>query len=288
MFELVKTTTEDGLFLHGLFKKGDKNKEAVLHIHGYEGDFFTNNFIPVETNALKENGYSFLSIQTRGTGAEFEVANVEGEGKMYGAHFELLKEAYMDIDAWIEFLVENGHHKIVLQGHSLGSVKAVRYLAEGNRTNYIKKLILLAPFDAHSLAEIVTDGKYKEYLKIAKDKIEHKQGEELIPESYVNMRMSYQTYASWLTMDHFGKMFHFADEDNDFMLLNKIDIPVKAIVGEKDELFHPINPGNPEEAMGILKLNIHDFEYKIITDADHVFSDKEHDLAHEVLIFLEK
>ncbi len=288
MFELVKTTTEDGLYLHGFFKKGEKNNYAVLHIHGFEGDFFSNDFIPVETNALKENGYSFLSVQTRGTGAEYEVIDVNGESKMYGSHYELLKEAYKDIDAWIEFLVENGHHDIVLQGHSLGAVKAVRYLAEGNKTQYVKKLILLSPFDMHSLAEIITDGKYKEYLNIAKEKIEEKKGEELIPESYVNMRMSYQTFASWLTMDHFGKMFHFSDEDNSFMLLNKIEIPVKGIVGDKDEFFHPMNPGNPEEAMGIMKLNIKDFEYKIIPGADHVFTDKEHDLAHEVLTFLDQ
>lgn len=288
MFELVKTTTEDGLYLHGLYKKGEKNNYAVLHIHGFEGDFYTNNFISVETNALKENGYSFLSVQTRGTGGESEFYTVDGESKICGSHYELLKEAYMDIDAWIEFLVENGHHKIVLQGHSLGAVKAVRYLAEGKHTKYVKKLILLSPFDMHALAEIATDGKYKEYIMMAKDKIEHNKGDELIPEDYVNMTMSYQTFASWLTMDHFGKMFNFADEDNNFMLLNKIDIPVKAIVGEKDDLFHPIDPSNPQEAMDTLKLNIHDFEYKIIPDADHGFKDKEHDLAHEVLVFLDK
>jgi hypothetical protein len=83
-------------------------------------------------------------------------------------------------------------------------------------------------------------------------------------------------------------MFHFADEDNNFMLLNKIDMQVKAVVGSKDDFFHPINPGNPDEAMGIMKLNIPDFEYRIIEDADHNFVNKEHDLTHEVLAFLEK
>jgi len=288
VFELVKTTTEDGLYLHGMFKKGDKNKLAVLHIHGYEGDFFSNSFITVETNALKENDYSFLSVQTRGTGQEFELQTTQGETKTYGSHYELLKESYLDIDGWVEFLVENGHHNIVLQGHSLGAVKAVRYLAEGKHTNYIKKLIILSPIDVHALAEVVTEGKYKEYLHTAKQKIEEGRGREIIPESYVNMIMSYQTFASWLTMDHFGKMFNFADEDNSFMLLNKLDIPVKAVVGDKDNLFNPINPLNPQEALDILKLNIPDFRYKIIEGADHNFNGKEHELSHEVLTFLEE
>jgi len=287
IFDLVKTITEDGLYLHGLFKKGEKKNYAVLHIHGFEGDFFTNQFLTVEANALLENCYSFLSVQTRGTGSEFEVNTEDGSTKMIGSHYELLKEAYLDIDAWIEYLVENGYHNIVLQGHSLGSIKAARYLAEGNHTKYIKKLILLSPFDAHSLMEIATDGKYIEYINKAKKKIIKGEGTDMMPESDINMKMSYQTFASWLTMDHFGKIFNYADKDNTFMLLNKIDIPVKAVVGREDEFFHPMNPDNPEEALDIMKLNIKNFEYKIIDDTGHGFEGKEHDLAHEVLTFLE-
>lgn len=287
IFDLVKTVTEDGLYLHGLFKKGEKENYAILHIHGFEGDFFTNQFLTVEANALLENGHSFLSVQTRGTGSEFEFQTSDDVTKVVGAHYELLKEAYMDIDAWVAYLVENGFHNIVLQGHSLGSIKAARYLAEGAHTKYIKKLLLLSPFDAHALVEIATDGKYKEYLNMAKKKIEKGEGEEMIPESFINMKMSYQTFASWLTMDHFGKIFNYADEDNNFMLLNKMDIPVKTIVGRDDEFFHPINPADPQEAIDIMKLNIKDFEYKIIDDTGHGFENKEHDLAHEVLTFLE-
>ncbi len=287
IFDLVKTTTEDNLYLHGLFKKGEKEKYAVLHIHEFEGDFFTNQFLTVEANGLLENNHSFLSVQTRGTGSEFEINTTEDNSKMYGAHYELLKEAYLDIDAWIEYLIENGFHNIVLQGHSLGAVKAVRYLAEGAHTKYVKKLILLSPFDTHSLVEITTDGKYKEYLNMAKKKIEKGEGLDIIPESFINMRMSYQTFSSWLTMDHFGKMFNFADEENNFMLLNKIDIPVKAIVGREDALFHPMNPTDPQEAIDIMKLNIKDFEYKIIDGAGHDFINKEHDVANEILTFLE-
>jgi hypothetical protein len=36
-----------------------------------------------------------------------------------------------------------------------------------------------------------------------------------------------------------------------------------------------------------MKLNIKDFEYKISDDTGHGFEGKEHDLAHEVLTFLE-
>jgi len=288
IFDLVKTNTEDNLFLHGLFKRGnDKEKYAVLHIHGFEGDFFSDQFLTVEANGLLENGHSFLSAQTRGTGSEFEFTTTAGEIKEIGCSYELMKDAYKDIDAWVEYLVENGFHNIVLQGHSLGTVKVIRYLAEGNHTKYIKKVVLLSPIDIHALIEIASDGKYKEYLSQAKKKIDKGEGREIMPESFINMRVSYQTFASWLTMDHFGKMFNFADEDNNFMLLNKIDIPVKAIVGSDDNLFHPMNPTNTQEAIDIMKLNIQDFKYMIIEGAGHIFTSKEHDLAHEIISFLE-
>jgi len=287
IFDLVKTNTEDNLYLHGLFKKGEKKNYAILHIHGFEGDFFSNQFLTVEANGLLENGHSFLSVQTRGTGGETDIRTTSGESKIVGSYLEQMKEAYMDIDAWVEYLVENGFHNIVLQGHSLGTVKAVRYLAEGAHTKYIKKLILLAPFDAHALVEVTSDGKYREYLAEAKKKIEKGEGEDLMPDSYIDMRMSYQTFASMLTMDHFGKVFNFADPDNNFMLLNKIDIPVKAVVGRDDVFFNPIDPTDPQAAIDIMKLNIQDFEYTIIDGAGHVFENKEHDLAHEIISFLE-
>ncbi len=287
MFELVKTTTADGLYLHGLLKRGDKAKYAILHIHGFEGDFFTNKFIPVESSALKDNGYSFLSVQTRGSSSECELDKTDGTTQMYGAHYELLKEAYHDIDAWIEFLVEKGYHKIILQGHSLGTIKIVRYLAEGSHTKFVDKLILLSPTDVHSLVGMVTKGKYKDYVRTSKQKVDQGKGLEKTPDEYADLRLSYQTYVSWFTFDHFGKMFNFGDPENNFMILNKIDIPVKAIVGDKDEYFHPSDPKDPQEAMDMLKLNINSFDYKIIEGAGHRYEDKEHELAQEIILFLE-
>jgi pimeloyl-ACP methyl ester carboxylesterase len=288
MFDLVKTTTEDGLYLHGLLRKGDKSKYAVLHVHGFEGDFFSNRFIPVVANAVKDNGHTFLSVQTRGAGSITEFHKIDGSSITVGSHMELLKDAYKDLDAWIEFLLEKGYQKIVLEGFSLGCTKVVRYLAEGHHTKFVDKLILLSPSDLHTLMDIVTEGKYQDYLRAAKQKIQKGEGEEIVPKSYGDINLSYQTYASWGTFDHFGKMFNFGDSDNNFMLLNKIDVPVKLIVGEKDDYFHPANPNHPEEAIDIMKLNINDFNHSLIKDADHQFSGKEHELAQEVILFLEQ
>ena len=263
MFELVETTTKDGLYLHGLLKKGEKSKYAVLYIHGFEEDFYSSNYIPVIADALKDNSHTFLSVETRGSGSETEIRTTDEASRMLGSHFEILKEAYMDIDAWIEFLVEKGYHNIILLGHSLGCSKIVRYFAEGSHTKYVQKLVLMAPVDFHALTEVVTDGKYKDFIHVAKQKRQQGKGIELVPNAYSDLRISYQTFESILTLDHFGKMFNYADKDNNFMLLNKIDVPVKALAGSKDHYVNPMNPNHPEEAMDILKLNINNFEYNI-------------------------
>ncbi len=289
MYELVKTSTKDNLFLYGFLRRGDKSKTAILHIHRYEGDFYSDPFVTIEADSLKQNGYTFLSVETRGSYSEREFEYTDGSFKMIGAHYELLKDAYKDIDAWIEFLIENGYHNIVLQGHSLGAMKAVRYFAEGTHTKYLKKLIIVSPPDIHSLAEIMSEGKYKNYLSIAKDKVERGEGEEIAEKSIFKLRMSYQTILSWLTMDHFGKMFNFSDKDNNFMLLNKIDIPVKVIVGEKDQFINPKSEHNKpvQEAVDILKLNIKDCVEVVIPEADHNYKGKEHEFAQEIIPFLE-
>ena len=64
---------------------------------------------------------------------------------------ELLEEAHLDISAWIKFLLDEGYQEIILQGHSLGTIKVIRYLFEGEYKNKISKLILLAPFEKHAL-----------------------------------------------------------------------------------------------------------------------------------------
>jgi pimeloyl-ACP methyl ester carboxylesterase len=72
------------------------------------------------------------------------------------------------------------------------------------------------------------------------------------------------------------------------MLLNKIDVPVKVIVGEHDDYFHPKNPNHPQEAIDTMKLNINDFSSCIIKDSGHQFAGKEHEVAQEVILFLDQ
>ena len=286
MFQLVKSTTEDKLTLSGLLSEGNKNNPIVLHTPGIEGDFFTNDFLQAIAGNLRSQNHAFLSVQTRGIGNEYLMKLTDGRWKKYGAHFELLEDAYKDIDAWIKFLTSQGYKNIILQGHSLGTMKIIRYLFEGTHTNVVRKLILLAPFDIFKSLEDATKGKWREYLEVAKQKVKEGKGEENIPTEFLDVQMSYQTYVSHHTESDFEYMFAFHKKGYNLPLLQKIQIPVKAIVGSIDEWFHPANPSQPSEAMELMKKYIKTFSSKIIEGAGHGYDGYEELVANEILDFI--
>lgn len=287
MFDLVQTATKDNLILHGLQIQGDKNKPVILHIHGFEDDFFTSGFIQPLAKSLKQSNSGFLTVETRGMANEYLLSTTNGELKKYGSHFELHEEAYLDIDSWIEFLQKQGYENIILQGHSLGTIKIIRYLFEGTYPQAVKKLILLAPFDNIYMAESYPNRKWRENLQIAKQKVTEGKGDEIMPKDWWDSELSYKSYVTWLDDNDFTHMFDFYDKSYTFPILNKIQIPTKVIVGTKDEFFHTSNPDNPQEAIEILKKNIKDFSYCLIDNAKHSYAGYENILVEEIRKFFQ-
>lgn len=99
--------------------------------------------------------------------------------------------------------------------------------------------------------------------------------------------MTYQTYYSWYRLGDLNQIFDFYNKDYDFPILNKIKIPVKIIVGEKD-LFFYFQKFNKDvsEIEHILKQNIHKSDITIIKGCGHVFRGYESIVAKEIKDFL--
>lgn len=289
MYDLPRVETKDKLLFRGLFIEGDKNKPVILHVHGFKGDFYTNEFVKRIAERLHKENFGFIAVQNRGTGIESEIYTNTKEGwQLGGASYELLEEAYIDIDAWIKFLLDKGYKEIILEGHSLGTMKVVRYLFEGKYADKVKKLILLAPFDIMQLLQSVTKGKWREYIKIAEKKVKDGKGMEIIPSHFLDAKMSYQTYVSHHKQDDFEKMFAVHDKSYTFALLNKIKIPVKIIVGTEDPYFNPANPKNPQEAFEVLLKNIKNSSGKLIFGSGHGYEGYENLVADGVLEFVKE
>lgn len=286
MFDLVKTVTKDGLILNGLFSQGEKAKPVVIHTHGFSQDFFQNPFIYVIAKKLASQNFGFLSIQTRGTGTHLRTFTTSKSARDTGSKFELLEESYLDLDAWISTLKYLGYKNIILQGHSLGSIKSVRYLFEGSYPKLITKLILLSPYDKNFLIKDFTRGKVLNYLKKAKQKIELGEGSEGVPSYFDAVSSTFATYHSFYSPGDLSDMFSFHLQGYDFPALKKITLPTLMLVGSLDPYFNPSNPKDPQQALEILKSNISSLQGQLIDGAKHRFLGKEELIAEKILGFL--
>ncbi len=285
---IVRIATADGIYLHGYFQPGHDKRNALLHIHGFEGNFYENHFLDLLGEKLKAGNFTWLPVNTRGNGKDTDFNTVDGGIRRIGARYELLEDAHLDIDAWVEFLLDQGYEKIVLMGHSLGTYKSVRYLFEGKHKDKIGKLILLAPFDKKALIQRYTKTPLEKLLVQAEDMVKQRKGDELITSEFDEISVSYKTYISWYKQDDLGRCFEFCSKDYDFPILQKIAIPTKIIAGADDEFFHASNPGDPDEAMTMVVRKLKQGSTLLIPNAVHSFAPHEDVVAIEVSGFLQK
>lgn len=281
----IQVTTEDQLKLNGLYKAGDKTKSAVILIHGFTSDFYSHKFYHSISQKLEGQGNAVVLAQTRGTGI---VTEFLGSDKYIGSYYEKIEEAHLDISAFIEFLLEEGYSKIVLSGHSLGTIKSVRYLFEGKYKDKIKKLVLLAPFDKNVFIEVKASGKWNEFLETAKQKINDGKGRDIVPvPEYEDFSMSYQTFYSWYIQDDLSCMWDFYRKDYDFPVMKKVNVPVKVILGSKDEFISYKGFGTTSKGcLETMKKNIKDCQTVLIEGSEHCYEGFEDEVADEVSKFV--
>lgn len=281
MFDLVEMHTEDKLILHGLFVAPKNDNPTMIYLHGWEGNFYQNRFIKSIAATLESKGYGFLSIRTRSSDLISELPTTDGKWMKAGSWNQKLEDAHIDISAAVKFLKDEGYNNIILSGHSLGTMKVVRYLFEGKYRAEIQKLVLISPFDNAFILYAGGEQEQLEKLKIAKQHINAGFGEEFISGGFAYTNMSWKTFASWGNMDDFGKMWWFSNKEYDFPVLTKINIPVRTVIGSIDEHVY-----DKEEAMNIMKKYIKNFDYQIIENALHSYLGFEDELAKIIYDFV--
>jgi len=284
--QLIQVATSDGLYLHGFYAPSESKQVAVLHIHGFEGNFYENTFVHALIEEMEQKHIGFISANTRGNGKETDFNTVDSQYRTVGARYELIEEAHLDITAWLKILIKEGYKDIVLMGHSLGTMKAVRYLFEGELADRISKLILLAPFDKKGYLKSKGMADINDLLKKAQVKVDAGQGNERVTTDFEETGMSFKTFVSWYSQNDLGRMFEFCTPNYDFPILKQIPVPTKIIVGLKDEYLFPTNPDHPELAMRMLLDHIPNSEGILIPDAVHSFKPHEVDMAREVSKFV--
>ena len=286
--DIIQTTTSDGLLLSGMLQPGNLEKPAIIMIHGFTSDFYSHEFIYSIADVLKQSDNAYLTMQTRGTGIQTEFLKNGSGGTIIGSYFELLEEAHLDITAWIDYLLKLGYTKFILAGHSLGTIKTVRYLSEGKYASLIRKIILLAPFDKTGFMVKTLGAKFNNVLNEVKSKVNSGNGLEIVPPGIEDYPISYQTWLSWYNPSDLGSIWDFYRKDYQSPVLNNIAIPTQILVGAEDNGFIYKEIGTTvEDGKNYLKRNIKILNMKFIEGANHSFDGHEAEVGEEVFDFVQ-
>ena len=125
------------------YRPGDQSLPAVLILHGFMTTHHFN-LVQIIANELAEQQYSVLAptlslnINDRKAGLDCEAI-----------HTHNMQDDLSEIGWWIHWLRQKGHQKIILVGHSTGSMQLAAYAVGAENAKQgmenVTKLILTAP-----------------------------------------------------------------------------------------------------------------------------------------------
>jgi len=274
--EPVRITTEDNLELHGiLFEPKKETTNALIHVHGWIGNFYENRFIDYIAKEAVEKGFAFLTFNNRGTGIVTDLIRRGKDKTEYvriGGCLEKFEDCIIDVKAAVDFIEQKGYKKITLQGHSLGCQK-ITFYKHKTKDNRVKRLIELAPVDDFGYSKRALGSKYEESLRIAKEMIEKEKGNEPVPkwmEFYPLLSAKrFLDIADSETLS--GRIFYYSGKLEE---IKSVSCPVLAVFGSKDDY-----ESNPEEKLKILGKSVKNCDTKLIKNANHGFVGFESELS---------
>ncbi len=273
--EMVEITTKDKLELPGiLFEPKAKTMTAIVHVHGFVGNFYENKFIEGIAKASVNNGIAFLSFNNRGAGIVTEFIRRKSNRADYvkiGGSLEKFEDCVIDISAAIDFLGKRGYSKMFLQGHSSGCQK-ITYYEYKTGDKRVKGLILLAPVDDVSYVKRLLGRKYGAALKIVRDMIRRGKEKDAVPKwmqfyPMLNARVAFQVIDN---KSPSGRLFDYSDELKE---IRGVKCPVLAVFGSEDEYQE-----KPEQKLELLRDKT-GCDVKLVKGANHGFSGCESELG---------
>lgn len=275
--------TKDGLELHGLLYEPDKKTtKALIHIHGWVGNFYENKFLDYIAKDITSKGFAFLTFNNRGAGIINDFIRRKKSKVDYvriGGSLEEFKDCIFDIEAAINSLSDKGYEKIILEGHSLGCQKATFY-KYNTKDKRVSGLILIAPVDDVDFSNNVLKTRYEESLNIARKMVKNGKGNNPVPKwmAFYPLLSAEMFLSIKDSESDSGKLFYYAGKLTE---IKNINCPVLAIFGSKDD-YQP----NPAEKLELLKEKVKDCDVKLIQGAGHGFVNYEEQLSKAIANWL--
>ncbi|MCX6760738.1 MAG: alpha/beta hydrolase [Candidatus Nealsonbacteria bacterium] len=281
-YSVEKIKTRDGLVLDGLFFNLRNRNRAILFIHGFPGNFRSNQKI---IEAFIGVGFAVLALNTRG----HDILNIthkeKGGYRVLGSAMERFEDCVLDISAGVGFLKKKGFKEILLAGISSGADKVGYYLSQ-NGDRAIIAAIFISPG-----SNILIGRKElgKDFQGLLEESIEMtRKGFGLLPilGNRLEFPISYQRFSSLYSENSSENVFPFHNKKTDFKILAKIKIPILILMGDKDKYFFS---KNIKTIANLLKRNIKNkpSRVEVVRGANHSFENKEKELAEKVKNWIE-
>lgn len=288
---LVQIKTKDGLTLPGILHEAHRSKAVAIHLHGNGSSsvFYYDDRQADMAAALAARGISLLLFNNRGA-HYVKRLNIVKKGrstrKRFGMAYEKIKDCIQDIDGAISFLRKRGFRTFYLIGESTGANKICVYHYYKPR-NKVKKYVLLGGGDDTGIYyDMLGRAGFLRLLATAKRKIKQRKGGEIIKELLPVVIFSYQGFYDIANPDGDYNVFPFLEVIKDLKLSKKrlfrhfasITKPTLALYGGKDKYAW----GSVPRVVRMLKELKPEFEYGIITGADHSFTKHQRELSAAV------
>lgn len=284
-FELVEIVTKDKLVHQGIFFSPAKpGKKAVLWVHGLTGRFYSEpRFLAVVAQACDEADLGFAVFNNRGhdyvTSTHRLDAN-DPKGYTYqtiGASVESFTDSIHDIDAGIQFLINQGFTEVVLVGHSTGANKVCYYAAAVDDPR-VAGIVLSGPMsDRYSASDEETRQKN---LRLVEQKIREGKGDEIM----TGLDFLPLTPNRWMSLMGEGSaedVFNYRDEDGALATYGKIRKPMLVVFGGNDE--HADRPISEIKQAFDAHAKTSNYRGLVIPDTDHGFSRKEKEFVSTIV-----
>jgi len=282
-YPIVRVTTKDKLILHWLIIEGKGSNKIVINIHGSASNFYEEPFFENMAVTFPKNGFSWLSINTRGNSV------LTHTWQKTGSAVEKFEDCLLDIDTWIEFVINKGYSTIILQGHSLGTEKIVYYMNKWKYKAKITWVVLLGFSDSFGCTHKFmnkTNSK-KELFNESKNLIKEGKWEQFLTTQWYShawiLPKSAESFINQFSENsELAKAFPFRLKRLDFY--SKIKVPILAIISDNDNAEYTTIP--IKEAAELLKKNNNKTNTVIIPKTNHDFEDKEEELTNIIRDFL--
>jgi pimeloyl-ACP methyl ester carboxylesterase len=256
-----EVTLPSGYVASAEYRPANSDKPAVLVLHGF---LSTRNFLTVSnlTNALADEGYTVLAPNLT-LGVNLRKVSLACEA----IHTHSIQGDIKEINYWVNWLIDKGHKKIVIVGHSYGSLHGLLYAME-NHNPAVVKLIATSLVDVE---QVIGEELSKSQISmaqalVAKNDNSLKEYRMSYCKKYVAPPAAFLSYAVW-------------SKQKILDAISQTKIPVDVILGSADSR---MGDAWPE----LLRKNgVH---VQLIEGANHFFhNEQEFDLLDSVLAALQ-